>query len=306
MKKKLVFLTLIISLVSGICACARQENNAPEELQDLSYIEREDYMAVVWDERVYVPFCAVDNSLREKQIGIVNGDENDRIYEAAGLSPEEWIISYYESGMMDGSMLMKEENVKEIPNGLKSEYAWNQENLEDVENSEEVITAPSREEVLAMRERALDGMSDEAVERLKENIKIANQTMEKAYMYDNLFKRLSDTDDLYWNYIDQKGDIQIGDSVTTYNRFDADNFIALMEEMKISLANEMLKADFDNLIDNMKQAKEMHDVEYIKQIYYILHDMDYFLLRYGPEDVGKYTKDTSTVSAYYGSLKVYQ
>lgn len=136
-------------------------NNAPEELQDLSYIEREDYMAVVWDERVYVPFCAVDNSLREKQIGIVNGDENDRIYEAAGLSPED-------------------------PNGLKSEYAWNQENLEDVENSEEVITAPSREEVLTLRERVLDGMFDEAVERLKENIKIANQTMEKAYMYDNL------------------------------------------------------------------------------------------------------------------------
>ncbi|MBO5057872.1 MAG: hypothetical protein J6C64_16150 [Lachnospiraceae bacterium] len=306
MKKKLVFLTLIISLLSGICACADQESNSPEVLQDLSYAEREDYVAVVWDERVYVPFCAVDNSLREKQIGIVNGDENDKVYEAAGLPSEEWIIACYVSGMMDGSMLMKEENVKEIPNGLKSEYTWNQENFEDVENSEEVITAPSREEVLAMRARVLDGMSDEAVERLKENIKIANQTMEKAYMYDNLFKRLSDADDLYWNYIDQKGDIQIGDSVTTYNRFDADNFIALMEEMKISMENEMLKADFDNLIDNMEQAKETHDVEYIKQIYYILHDMDYFLLRYGPEDVGKYTKDTSTVSTYYGSLKVYK
>lgn len=306
MKKKPVVLTLMILMALGIYACSGRGNHDSEELQDLSYEEREDYMAVVWDERVYVPFCAVDNSLREKQIGIVNGDENDKIYEASGLPPEEWIISYYESGMMDGSMLMKEEKVKEIPNGLKSEYAWNQENVEAAEGGGEFITAPSKEEVLSMRESVLAGMSDEAVERLKENIKIANQTMEKAYMYDNLFKRLSDADDLYWNYIDQKGDIQIGDSVTAYNRFDADNFIVLMEEMKNGLENELLKADFDSLIDNMAQAKETHDVEYVKKIYYILHDMDYFLLRYGPEDVGKYTKDTSTVSTYYDSLEVYK
>jgi len=33
--------------------------------------------------------------------------------------------------------------------------------------------------------------------------------------------------------------------------------------------------------------------------------MDYFLLRYGPEDVGKYTEDSSTVNKYYGVLNVY-
>ncbi len=92
MKKKLVYLTMIILLLAGTCACAGNESNASEELQELSSVEREEYVAVVWDERVYVPFCAVDNSLREKQIGVVNGDENDKVYEAAGLSPEEWII----------------------------------------------------------------------------------------------------------------------------------------------------------------------------------------------------------------------
>ena len=33
--------------------------------------------------------------------------------------------------------------------------------------------------------------------------------------------------------------------------------------------------------------------------------MDYFLLRYGIEDVGKYTRDDSVVSKYYGVLSVY-
>ena len=38
----------------------------------------------------------------------------------------------------------------------------------------------------------------------------------------------------------------------------------------------------------------------------ILHDLDYFLLRYGIEDVGKYTKDGSVVAKYYGVLMVYE
>ena len=34
--------------------------------------------------------------------------------------------------------------------------------------------------------------------------------MEYAYLNDNIFDKLSDKDSLYWNYFDQKGDIQIG------------------------------------------------------------------------------------------------
>ena len=193
------------------------------------------------------------------------------------------------------------------------------------------VVAPSVEEVYAMRTEVLAGMTEEEVGRLKENIKVANLAMERAYLNDNLFERLSDTENLYWNYIDQKGDIQIGwaltgdveydsslgltyeefkeqygEPVMAYNRFDADNFIALMQEMRDSLKSDVLKQDFDNLIENMQLAKETHDVEYIKQIYYILHDMDYYLLRYGPEDVAKYTEDDSTILKYYGVLAVYQ
>lgn len=55
----------------------------------------------------------------------------------------------------------------------------------------------------------------------------------------------------------------------------------------------------------MEKAEETHNVEYIENIYKIVHDMDYFLLRYGPEDVGKYTKDSSMLTKYYGVLNVY-
>ena len=44
---------------------------------------------------------------------------------------------------------------------------------------------------------------------------------------------------------------------------------------------------------------------FLSKIYYKLHDLDYFLLRYGPDDVGPYVWDDSCVRTYYGSLKVY-
>ena len=46
-------------------------------------------------------------------------------------------------------------------------------------------------------------------------------------------------------------------------------------------------------------------MEHANNIYKILHDMDYFLLRYSIEDVGKYTQDAPVVGKYYGVLQVY-
>ena len=192
--------------------------------------------------------------------------------------------------------------------------------------------APTKKEVLAMRELVLDGMSDDEKERLTENIKVANLQMEYAYLNDNIFDKLSDKDSLFWNYFDQKGDIQIGwayegnkktvmneecitesefyqkygEPVMEYNRFDGANFVELIQDMQKSVQNESLSADLQQLIDLTNLAIETHEVEYANEIYKILHDLDYFLLRYGIEDVGKYTKDGSVVAKYYGVLMVYE
>lgn len=194
---------------------------------------------------------------------------------------------------------------------------------------------PAKEEVLAMRELALEGMSEEEIKRLAENIKVANHQMESAYLYDSVFEKLEDKESLYWNYFDEKGEIQVGweyegsyqemkaimdkenlskeefdvkygTPVMVYNRFDAGNFMELMEEMKVLVHNEKLKEDLQQLIDETSLAAENHEMEHVSNIYKILHDMDYYLLRYGPEDVGQYVQDTSTIAKYYGVLSVYE
>ena len=178
-------------------------------------------------------------------------------------------------------------------------------NVEINDQDESEPVAPTKEEVLSMREFVLEGMSEKEIDRLRENIKIANQQMEYAYLYDNIFAKLEDKESLYWNYFDNKGDIQISATETVYNRFNAENFISLLEEMKATVQNEKLRNDLQQIIDQTVLAVETHEMEYANNIYKLLHDMDYYLLRYGPEDVGKYTQDVSVVAKYYGVLKVY-
>ena len=84
--------------------------------------------------------------------------------------------------------------------------------------------------------------------------------------------------------------------MTIYNRFDANNFIALMDEIKATVKNKELKDDLQRIIDETKLAKETHEMEHANNVYKLLHNMDYYLLRYGLEDVGKYVKDNSTIS----------
>lgn len=81
--------------------------------------------------------------------------------------------------------------------------------VSETEEAASEISVPSKDEVLSMRETVLSGMTEEEKERLTENIKVANLQMEDAYLNDNLFDRLADKDSMYWNYFDQKGDIQV-------------------------------------------------------------------------------------------------
>ena len=74
----------------------------------------------------YVPFCVIDNSYRGEQIGVVDNDDDDQIYKYKGYSENEWLISFYHSGLMDNSMLLREMSVTNIPDNLDSEYEWNQ------------------------------------------------------------------------------------------------------------------------------------------------------------------------------------
>ena len=204
----------------------------------------------------------------------------------------------------------------------------------DVPEETSPPAGPSKEAVAAAREEALEGMPQEQADRLAETVKTANLWLEQKYLYDNLFGKLEDPDSLYWNYFDQSGKIQIawaydgsldmdavcareglteaefysryGTAVSVVSEYTADDFIALMEELEASAQNEGLKAELRELAAEMELAKG-HEMERVNNVYKKLHDLDYFLLRYGPEVLDSYGAeyDKSTVSKYYGTLSFY-
>lgn len=194
--------------------------------------------------------------------------------------------------------------------------------------------SPAKEEVFAAREAALEGMSQEQIDRLREVVIAANLALEQGYLNDNLFGKLEDPDSLTWNYFDRTGEIQVGwaydgdldiedvctreglteeefyskygTPVSDTNRHTADGFIALMGELEASAQNQNLKAELRDLAEEMELAKG-HVMERVNNVYKKLHDLDYFLLRYGPEVFDSYQSDydKSTVSKYYGTLSFY-
>ena len=244
-----------------------------------------------------------------------------------------------QAGFSESVSAIPESNFTESQTGV-SETAQTTETMDTEGNTEEAKTAadsaqrPSKEEVLAMREKVLEGMSEAEISRLRETIKVANLQMESAYLNDNIFKKLSDKESPYWLYFDRKGDIQLGwwyhqaiypkdvimkaENITeeefeeTYtepgivtNSLDAADFIDLVSDMKSSVKNEALAADLQQLMGLARMARVTHEMDYANELYKVLHDLDYFLLRYGIEDVGQYTADAGTVGTYYGVLAVY-
>ena len=192
--------------------------------------------------------------------------------------------------------------------------------------------APTEEEVTALRERVLEGVSEEDAAYMKQCIQTANLRLESGVVYGDLWEKLSDPEGLYWNLFDKTGEIQIawafssdvgeyedadtdmtkkeyeetyGHPVIVENNSDAEFFANLMEELKSYTKDEALQKDFDAMIENVKMAKETHEVSYVQTLYEQLHDMDYFLLHYGPEYPVYYTEDDSVIEKYYGVLHVY-
>ena len=132
----------------------------------------------------------------------------------------------------------------------------------DIEYAKNYV--PTEEDVLAARQQATEGMSQQQIENLTEVVKTANLWLEHKYMNGDLFEQLSDPNNLYWNYFHQTGEIQIGwavdggldmdavcereklsieefyakygTPVVTTNLYDADGFIGLLSEINSFIA----------------------------------------------------------------------
>ena len=80
--------------------------------------------SIVWKDNTYVPYGALSAyGDRGKQIGIVDGNEDHKVYECKGYSSDEWVAAAFSH---DPSMLYREIEAADIPDGWQSEYEWNQ------------------------------------------------------------------------------------------------------------------------------------------------------------------------------------
>lgn len=191
--------------------------------------------------------------------------------------------------------------------------------------TEAVSEAPDKEMVLQKRELIQSSMTEEHYKELKNFVQTANLRLESMMLYDNLFLRLEDPDALCWNYFEKRGEIQIGWGfdgdmdlsvaesdpekygmpVVTNNPYDGEVFIQKAETLAEYTEYEKLRLDLISLAENMRKALKTHDGTYVENLYHILHDLDYFALRYGLEDFGDQVRDKSTLAKYYGVLNIY-
>ncbi len=117
MKKALSVFIVIFSLVFLMCACSQSD------LAELTSGEGDGYATLIWGDKTYLPYGALSAySERGKQIGIVDGDKDDRVYKLKGYSSDEWLVNSFSH---DPAMLLREESVTDIPDGWQSEYEWN-------------------------------------------------------------------------------------------------------------------------------------------------------------------------------------
>ena len=116
MKKVFVLLMISFLFLTTLSACSGQQR----DLVDMESISMDGKRGVVWENRIYMPFCVVSKNDRGEQIGDVNGDTDDRISEYKGYSSEEWLAAWLP--MDGGAILLKEQSVVDIPDGLEAEY----------------------------------------------------------------------------------------------------------------------------------------------------------------------------------------
>ena len=97
--------------MASFSSCTNKEYEDFQELNNESKLQRGNI--------TYTFYSALPkDSLRDKQIGIVNGDKKHKVYEVNGYSSDEWIIEHYDV-IMSVYNLYKADTVTEIPDEFK-------------------------------------------------------------------------------------------------------------------------------------------------------------------------------------------
>lgn len=132
-RKKYKLITLLAA--AGLCLTAGcgSQPKLPETPVVFQRGDGDGYVYLVEGDKIYVPYCAYDPKQLGECIGYCDVEDTDNsgafreyIYELKGYSSDEWIVGVMIAGYFREGMILRERNTTEIPEGLTSEYEWNQ------------------------------------------------------------------------------------------------------------------------------------------------------------------------------------
>ena len=192
---------------------------------------------------------------------------------------------------------------------------------------------PIKAHVLEMRSKVMAGMTEEEIKQVTKLVHTGNVSGESEFLSGRKFSDYQNPDSLHWNLFTESGDVVIGygfdssvpkydsNSGMTEEEYNAkygtpvvesikaplgEQFYSYIEKIDDLLQTDLLDEDFEEMKDCMQLAIETHDVNYLYEIYYKLHDLDYYLFQYGPEDISPLVGYASCIEIYYGCLQVYE
>ena len=152
---------------------------------------------------------------------------------------------------------------------------------------EEEPWKPSQSQVVGIREQILSGVSEEDISYMTELVKVMNLQLESIY-FDNGFKNFEDAKSQSWEQI------------------DCEKYRLYVNGLVKRLKNNLMKRDIEELLFYIDQMKQEKNAEALRKFFYKMHDMDYYLFRYGANELWIYINDKSFVTTFFDSLHIYR
>ena len=132
MKKGIRILSALLFIMVILAGCSSKPQ-LPKTPIVYQHNVGNEYVYLTAGDKIYVPYCAYKPSMLGECIGYCDveateysGATREYIYELKGYSSDEWIVSVLFAGNFREGMIYRELNATEIPEGLSSEYEWNQ------------------------------------------------------------------------------------------------------------------------------------------------------------------------------------
>ena len=127
--KILIIMLMTMSFLSG-CGSKVQLSENPM-VYESGVNEELEYAYLAYEDKIYIPYCPYEGKYLGDCIGYCDIPEDEKaeggtvyICEMKGYSSEEWIIEVLDTNCREG-MIYREINTTNIPEGLSSEYEWN-------------------------------------------------------------------------------------------------------------------------------------------------------------------------------------